>query len=63
MHWSDNIILPTAEKKHIKKAKKEAKIKLEYRTWAVRVRVRYRSPYTIAEILKNLLIIISDHMA
>ena len=33
------------------------------RTWAVRVRARYHSPYTIAEILEILLIIILNHMA
>ena len=59
-YWSVNILLSAAKKKYIKKTKKEAKNKLDARnrTSAVRVRVRYRSPYTIAEIL-----IILNHMA
>ena len=55
------------KKKYIKKPKKKQKLSwntdARNRTWAVRVRVRYRSPYTIAEILKSWLIIISNHMA
>ena len=55
------------QKKVYKKPKKKQKLNwntdTRNRTWAVRVRVRYHSPYTIAEILENLLIIILNHMA
>ena len=63
---SVNILLYTA-KKYIEKPKKKQKLNwntdARNQIWAARVRVRYRSPYTIAEILKKLLIIISNHMA
>ena len=67
-YWSVNILLSTA-KKRIYKKKPKKKQKLDWntdtwnRTWAVRVRVWYHSPYTIAEILEKWLIIISNHMA
>ena len=54
-------------KKVFKKSKKKQKLNwntdARNRTWVVCVRVRYRSPYTIEEILMNLLIIISNHIA
>ena len=56
-----------SKKKYIKEPKKKQKISWNTdawnRTWAVFVRVRYRSLYTIAENLMNLLIIISNHIA
>ena len=67
-YWSVNILLSTAKKKvYKKKPKKKQKLNwntdAQNRTWAVRSRVKYRNPYTIAETLMNLLIIISNHMA
>ena len=54
------------KKKYIKEPKKKQKISwntdARNRTWAGRVRVRYRSLYTIADILMNLLKIISNHI-
>ena len=65
-YWSVNIILSTAKKKYIKKPKKKQKLNwnpdARNQTWAIRLRVRYRDSYTIAEIFKILLIIISNHM-
>ena len=59
-YWSVNFILSTAKKKYIKEHKKKQKLSwntdARNRTWAVCVRVRYHSLYTIAEILMNLLI-------
>ena len=55
------------KKKYIKEPKKKQKLiwntDARNRTWAVCVRVRYRSLYTIAENLMNLLIIISNNIA
>ena len=55
------------QKKYIKEPKREQKLNwntdARNRTWAVCVRVRYPSLYTIADILMNLLIIISIHIA
>ena len=54
-------------KKYIKEPKKKQKLSwntdARNRTWAVCMRVRYRSIYTIADILMNLLIIIANHIA
>ena len=54
-------------KKVHKKAKKEARIKLGYRRWESNLRRSRESqvsyPYSIAEIFKNLLIIVSNYMA
>ena len=59
-----SILFCLQQKKVYKKPKKKQKIDwitdARNRTWAVRVRVRYRSRYTIAAILKYLLIIISN---
>ena len=64
------LFCPRQKKKYIKEPKKKLKLirntDARNRTWAVCVRVRYRSLYTIAEILMNLLIgglIISNHIA
>ena len=61
------ILFCLQQKKYIKEPKKKQKLNWNTdawnRTWAVCVRVRYRSLYTIAEILKHLLIIISNHIA
>ena len=62
-----SILFCLQQKKYIKKQKKKQKLNWNTDAWNrtlfVRVRVRYRSPYTIAEILKYSLIIISNHMA
>ena len=62
-----SILFCLQQKKYIKEPKKKQKLSwntdARNRTWAGRVRVRNRSPYTIADILRNLLIIISNHIA
>ena len=55
------------KKKYIKKPKKKQKLnwntEARNRTWAVCVRVRYRSLTPLQKFLMNLLIIISNHIA
>ena len=63
MTEGDTIGLSIAKKKKVyKKALKEAKIKLGYRSSESNLG-RWNLPYTIADFLMNLLIIISNHIA
>ena len=60
-YWSVNNILSTAKKKYIQEP--SLKTDARNRTWAVCVRVGYRSLHTIADFFMDLLIIISNNIA